>query len=57
MSVPEMEKNIADLLSKPINDTVIRNATEEAIYANDSDTVLNESDTVFNESDFNTSAN
>ena len=60
MSVPAMEKNIADLLSKPasqVNDTAIRNATEEAIYANDSDTVLNESDTVFNESDFNRSAN
>lgn len=57
MTAPEMENNIADLLSKPVNDTVNRNATEEAIYANDSDTVLNESDTVFNESDFTTSTN
>jgi hypothetical protein len=33
MSVPEMEKNIEDLLSKPasqVNDTAIRNATEDA---------------------------
>ena len=35
MSVPEMEKNIAELLSKPVNDTVNRNATEEVIFAND----------------------
>jgi hypothetical protein len=44
MSVPEMENNITDLLSKPVNDTVSHNATEEAMYANDSDTVFNESE-------------
>ena len=37
MSLPAMEKNISDLLSKPINDTADRNATEEGMYANDSE--------------------
>jgi hypothetical protein len=50
MSVPEIENNIADLLTKPVNDTINRNATEAALYANDSD--LPFSDTVFNESAF-----
>jgi hypothetical protein len=49
MTVAEMEKNIKDLLSKPVNDTVNRNATEETMYANDSD--LPFSDTMFNESE------
>ena len=47
MSVPEMEKNIADILSKPVtqvNDTSNRNATQVAMYANDSDVMLNDSD-------------
>lgn len=43
MSVPETEKKIADLLSKPVNDTIIHNATEEAMYDD-----LPFSDTVFN---------
>lgn len=51
MSVPDMEHNIAELLSKPVNDTIIHNATEAAMYANDSD--LPFSDTVLNGSDFN----
>jgi hypothetical protein len=46
MSVPEMEKNIADLLSKPVNDTVNRNATEEALYANDTDTHFNDTESL-----------
>jgi hypothetical protein len=50
MTVPEMEKDIADLLSRHINDTSNRNATEEAMYANDSDIM-------FNESEINASAN
>ena len=47
MSLPEMEKNIADILSKPVtqvNDTSNSNATQVAMYANDSDVVLNDSD-------------
>jgi hypothetical protein len=47
MSVPEMEKNIADILSKPVtqvNDTSKHNETEVAMYANDSDVMLNDSD-------------
>ena len=47
MSIPEMEKNIADILSKPatqVNDTSNRNATQVAMYANDSDVMLNDSD-------------
>jgi hypothetical protein len=50
MSLPAMEKNIVELLSKPVNDTSNRNATEEAMYVNDSDKI-------FNESDLNPSAN
>ena len=42
-----MENNIADIMSKPVtqvNDTSNRNATEVAMYANDSDVMLNDSD-------------
>lgn len=56
MSVPEMEKNIAELLSKPVNDTVNRYTTEEVIFANDKDTAFNFTEP-FNQSDFNASAN
>lgn len=56
MSVPEMEKNIADLLSKPVNDTVSHNATEDAMYANDKDTAFNFTKP-FNQSAFNASTN
>ena len=44
MSVSEIEKNIMNLLSKPINATAYSNATEEAMYANDSDVMLNDSE-------------
>lgn len=56
MSVPVMEKNIAELLSEPVNDTINRNATEEAIFANDKDTAFNFTEP-FNQSDFNASTN
>ena len=56
MSVPEMEKNITELLSEPVNDTVNPNATEEAMYANDKDIAFNFTEP-FNQSNFNSSTN
>ena len=56
MSVPEMENNITDLLSKPVNDTMNRNATEEAMYANDKDIAFNLL-SPFSQSAFNASTN
>ena len=35
MTVPQMEKDISDLLSKPVNDTASSNTTEEAMFVNE----------------------